>query len=563
MTSVAKNLSILALLLAILFGSLSFVAAQEENAETQTTENTEETPPSEAAKYQFQNEGIFGCNTIGGVNMSAGTQAAIGGVYVPVNDAAITLNTGIITYKECVLRPLQVRLRENAASALLKRNVESVETGRDGNKRYVVDPLEELRTISDKSEYSILTDGTLDALVPAFRKEIQKYAARAYQTRSRQPESILSCAFKDIEKSLENKSDDVIGAILAQTNPFGCNPVFTAAGFDNLAESRNAQSREYARMMWDWGRGFYPVTNNEADPLSDDVLTPASVVQESFQQILGSSVRQLESANDIGQMIGALFSGVTTQALSDTRGLAGFRQSIGGQPSYLDQVAKESSQGVVGAAVNAALSILNKSREVEGSYLASTNGIATKLTQTGTDLKNTEKACWALIEPKARAYAAKGECSTDTTTNPPLETCVPFQLSETKIRTSTSTLAFSQQVIDSQIKSLSEIAEENVKTAQKAVQLVEQLIASVTNTASLNAQRLALQQLDSLVAQKLLHTQYDAQRAGEQKKDVDEAMNTLKTDTAKAWGDSSDPNVGWCNVNNPDVIRQWAERWKK
>src|SRR3989344_3228731 len=41
---------------------------------------------STAAAYQFKNEGIFGCNQVAGANASAGTLAAIGGVYVPVND---------------------------------------------------------------------------------------------------------------------------------------------------------------------------------------------------------------------------------------------------------------------------------------------------------------------------------------------------------------------------------------------------------------------------------------------------------------------------------------------
>ena len=39
---------------------------------------------STAAQYQFKNEGIFGCNQVAGANASAGTMAAIGGVYVPV-----------------------------------------------------------------------------------------------------------------------------------------------------------------------------------------------------------------------------------------------------------------------------------------------------------------------------------------------------------------------------------------------------------------------------------------------------------------------------------------------
>lgn len=533
---------------------------QADDLET-TAQNLES---SASAAYQFQNEGIFGCNQIGGVNMSAGTMAAIGGVYVPVNDAAVTLNTGILVYKECVLRPLQNRLKESATSALLKQNVIGIETGRSGNKRYVVKIGSEELAVSDRKALEFLTNG-LSKVRPELRQDTQRALARYYQRETR-GQGDAGCAYVgDLRAGITDPVNTPFDfANFSALGYSDCNPWFEYAEEKVALEADIAGALECQRRIWEWGRGYYSLSEDGDDPCEADVMTPSSVVQESFQAMLNSPLNQLESANDIGQMIGALFAGVTTQALNDSRGLAGFRQSAGGQPSYLDQIAKESSQGVVGAAVNAALTILNQSRQVEGSYLTSMNGIASKLTQTINDLRNVERQCWAIVVPKAQEYAAIGPCEiTDPTTAPPTQTCRPFALDPLKIAASTSSLAFSQQVIDSQIRPLSEVAVTNVAAAQKAVQMIEQLIASVTNTASLNAQRLALQQLDSLVSQKLLHTQYDAQRAGQQKQDVDGAMETLKSDTAKAWGDSPDPAVGWCNINNANIPRLWAEKWKK
>jgi len=482
-------------------------------------------------------------------------------VYVPVNDAAVTLNTGILVYKECILRPLQDRLRESATSALLKKNIIGIETGREGNKRYVVNRPAERREVWGKSKLTTLTGPIADAVTPAFKSVVVRWDAQTYRQEMGVPESMLTCPYDDIDARINNQSDDSIGSILALTNP-ACIPHIDALMFKDLGDASAAQAVADWETMLAAGRDFYAATDNASDPLAERILTPASVVQESFQQVLGSPVRQLESANDIGQMIGALFAGVTTQITTDNRGLAGLSQSVAGQPSYLEQVARESSQGVIGAAVNAALAILNSSRQIEASYLASMNAIASALTQTINQLRSTENQCWNLIIPKAQAYAAQGTCTTDPLTGQ--QTCTGgFQLDSTKIRTSTSSMAFSQQVINSQVAPLATTTVSNVQASQRALGLIDQLITSVTNTASLTAQRLALQQLDSLVAQKALHTQYDAQNAAKQRDDVVGAMTTLVEDTAKAWGDSPDPSVGWCNINNSGVIQAWAGRWKK
>ncbi|OGG74183.1 hypothetical protein A3A40_02180 [Candidatus Kaiserbacteria bacterium RIFCSPLOWO2_01_FULL_54_20] len=514
-----------------------------DDAGNDTGQTCDPSPDSTSAPYDFKNEGIFGCNQVAGANASAGTMAAIGGVYVPVNDAAVTLNTGILVYKECVLRPLQDRLRESAMSALLKKQYIGVETGREGNKRYVVDIDDELLVVDDRAALTYLTGPALETVHPSYREQIKRALAVNYRAETR---------------GTGKQDCDYVGDPTTGEQPFklgnfeelsdtSCNPFFEYIDKKDEMNAARAAAKANQMTMWDWGRGFYAVTDNAQDPFAEKILTPSSVVQESYQQILGSSVRQLENSNDIGQMIGALFAGVTTQALTDSRGLSGLSKSVAGRPSYLDQVAKESSQGVIGAAVNAALTILNSARQVETNFLAIMNAIAKNLTETINQIRGIEKQCWSLVVPKVQEYASQNNIT----------------LEPAKIRTATSSLAFSQQVIDSQISPLAQAALTNVQSSQRALGLIDQLIAGVTNTNSVAAQRLALQQLDSLVAQRALHSQYDVVNATKQRDDIQSAMGNLFEDTKVAWADSLDPAVGWCNIQNPDVIKQWAERWKK
>ena len=531
-----------------------------------TGQSCDPEPDSTSAPYDFKNEGIFGCNQVAGANASAGTMAAIGGVYVPVNDAAVTLNTGILVYKECVLRPLQDRLRESAMSALLKKQYIGVETGREGNKRYVVDIGDELQIVDDRASLTYLTSSAFDIVHPAYRDKIRRALAVNFRANTRGSNE-QECEYAgDINAAITDPTnhETSLADIEEIVGDLSCNPFFAYTQKEFELDMSRTQAITEQMTVWDWGRGFYAVTDNAQAPLAEKILTPSSVVQESYQQILGSSVRQLEQSNDIGQMIGALFAGVTTQALTDSRGLSGLSKSVAGQPSYLDKVAKESSQGVIGAAVNAALTILNSARQVESNFLGIMNAIAKNLTDTINHLRGLERQCWSLVVPKVREYAAQGTCVvTDPTTNPPTMQCTPFQLNEAKISAATSSLAFSQQVIDSQVSPLAQAALTNVQSSQRALGLIDQLIAGVTNTASLTAQRLALQQLDSLVAQRALHSQYDVENATKQRDDILAAMSNLFEDTKVAWGDSPDPAVGWCNFQNPEVIKQWAVRWKK
>src|SRR4051812_17105738 len=92
------------------------------SAQTDTTNpNTVTATADYSSTYAFQKDGVFGCNLNGAYSMSVGALSATGGAYVPVNDAAVTLNTGYLVYKECVLRGIVVRQREGVTSALTKQ----------------------------------------------------------------------------------------------------------------------------------------------------------------------------------------------------------------------------------------------------------------------------------------------------------------------------------------------------------------------------------------------------------------------------------------------------------
>lgn len=553
---------ILGILLLALSSLPVFVYADDPPATTPPA-----TTPASSA-YQFQRQGIFDCNQNGAYAMSVGAMSAIGGAYVPVADAVVELNTGILVYKECVLREVVNREREAALTAFLKQMENSIRTGRNGNPLYVQNEGKELVTsVQDPQFLSFLQDAALwNTVNPDLRAPLKRAAAQYYEgERSGLQATSLKCPYQGSLRGFQSgqplASDTFFADFFAGSAP-QCDPVIENFLLEDISNARIARATQYQMDQWNWGNGYYARTDNAQSPLLRTTLTPSYVVSQSFQQVLGSPVRQLENANDIGQMVGALYAGVTTQVVGDTSGLAGLAQSVGGQSSYLDQVAKESQQGLQGAATNAALQILNAQQQIEATYYQAVNGSGQQLLAAQSQLRAAENQCWAALIPKVCSSAPNAQ-----------NNCVANDGTQMKVATST---AFSQAVIAAQITPLIGPVTANIQNSQAALQLVSNLIQGIVNTASLDAQRVALQQLDSLVAQHQLHTQTDLQNASQQQQSLATTMSTLMQSVAQrwsgtgtdgtanlAWDGTTNPAIGWCNVNNSATLDAWTQKWKK
>lgn len=518
-----------------------------------------------SANYNFARQGVFGCNLTGSYAMSVGAMSAVGGVYVPVNDAAVTLNTGYLVYKECVLRGIVDREKESVVAASTKKIVYTSQTGRDGKPLYAQNPNAELTTdFRDPAVLSFLQNQVSD-------NSIKRGLAQNYMAITRNPSSSYTCPYNGGNMDAVYSGQDTSPAARSALYNPNCNTIFgyfaTKFAMDDAAAARASE----AKNCLDWGRGFYclETTDSDGNPI---IATPSSLIQESTAQAITSGFRIAESANDIDQMPGALLAGLTSQILSSAGGLAGMLKPIGSQPSYLDQVAAESAAGLRNSAANAAIQILSAALQVEKSYNGLVSSIANTLTGTVQQLRSTETQCWNLIiqnvcadTPTAqKTCTAKTTCTTETVTDPATGQQTQKQNCPTGVtlQIATST-AFSQQVIQSQVTPLANQTVTNIDSSNKALQLINQLVSGVTNTTSVDAQRIALVQLDQLVSQGALHNQTQLTTVQQQQAAIKDAMSTLITDTKTAWGDSTDPNVGWCNINNPSVIQMWIQRWTK
>jgi len=303
-----------------------------------------------------------------------------------------------------------------------------------------------------------------------------------------------------------------------------------------------AEDEQNIRQVWDWNRGVYSVFDGNPNPLQANIVTPGFLIADSISQSTGSGFRQLENANEIDQIVSNLFAGLTTRLIGSSSGIAGLMSPSSGQPAYLDRMVSQTQAMVRSGAVSAALAVLAGARSTEAAYFAAKQGIATAVIGAVNQLRGIENQCWELIVPAVRTHAAANG-------NPTLV-----------IATSTQ---FSQAIIDAELRTLASTTAVEVTVAQQALSRIDQMIVQVQNSASPAAQQQVILQLEQMIANSEIHSTQDAQNASSQRDAVASALATLVNNTRIAWADSTDPTIGWCNVNNTAVVERWFGEWRR
>jgi hypothetical protein len=502
-------------------------------------------------------------------------QMSGGGIFVPVNDAAVTantnqivFNTGMLEYKECVLREIVDAQRKYVTAVQIARSLSAFQTGRDGNPLYQVNPRTEPLGVTDQETERRLNDGTFDTLDPLLRDPIKRAIRREYARATRKPTDFLSCPYQgDLNAALHNNIPE--GSVLSTlwtiaSNP-ACNPIFAKAMAMQALDSYNASALANYYAQLSYGQGIYPRTiiNEDGDTI---VTTPASLVRSMNEMFLQSGYQQNQHANNVSEMVSGLFANIATQVISSSQGIKSLFQPLNGVsgPSYLTTVIQQAANGITQSHGNAALQVLNAALAVEVAYNQAVSAIANILTQGIGKLRDTEKACWVSLTQnicKAGTLSADGTHCTDMSNN-----------TLTHIATSTQ---FSQAVVVSQISQLASSTLANLAKSNTAITLLNQIIATIVNNPTPAQQAAAIAQYNKLASQGAFHTQTDVSNVQKQQGAVTTAIADLVQNTTTIWTGTDtngsptipwdqtiNPGTGWCNYQNQPTLTLWDVKWK-
>lgn len=557
-----RNLVILMLCVAVcvpLVTRAQTESTQEPNLNTTSNVNEQTIPDNPASLLAA--DGIMNCRT-GKYSMDVGSLRAQAGAHVPVADYTTEMNTGYLVYKFCTLDPLVRKIAEGITSGLGRLSINGCLNGDEGQTCFVRNLNQFLQPKVDETVYAVLKGEDAAAMCAPFKDTVIRTAARRYMQERNNPGKPIQCPFTSCsaadQKILLEGGADYLGAykrcgglraIYESTLP-GATPASALAEVEEYIGGAVANRIDVERTYLEWGNGIKsPQQKVGGVP---QITTPGYIISQMLSQVLGSGYRQLENANAIDQVVGALYSGLSSQLITNPSGLVGLAKQNGSQPSYINQMVAQSSAQVRSSIVNTALNMLSTWRNVEAGYLAAQNSMAAVFNSSISQLKAAESKCWEVVVPAVQQYA---------------------QSQGGNVTVATST-AFSKAVIDASITAAATAVTSNIRTSQLALQVIDGLIADVTNNSSATVQTAAITRLQELINQDAVHSSEALQSAQTALQSVQNSMGTLVTDTLTNWGGGSGSSapwddtiaantVGWCNINNQVTVQMWYQRWKK
>ncbi|HVT75363.1 MAG TPA: hypothetical protein VHD69_03075 [Candidatus Paceibacterota bacterium] len=276
------------------------------------------------------------------IGLSAAAKVVGVTVSAPGGDAASIVGAGAAYgsfFQDCVLKPIAIRLGKAMLQNITGSIVQWINNGFHGNPSFVQN-LHGL--IQDTTDMAIgeFIDRDLGAgfLCNPFSLQVRIAVAQSYLPYNQR----YSCTLSQIENNVTGFVDNnnsggwdnwIQVATQPQNNVYGATVLAQDELTRRIAQKMDIQNREL-----DWGKGFRSWTvctdtydgsdPSKADPTSEncadaETRTPGTVVESQLELTLGSGVRQLEVANDLDAIVGALTNQLMSQVVTGAQGLLG------------------------------------------------------------------------------------------------------------------------------------------------------------------------------------------------------------------------------------------------
>lgn len=238
-----------------------------------------------------------------------GIGGLIPGTEVPVNDS--TQNS-----KTCTLDTIAFTIAKTVLNSLINSITDWARNGfPNGGPSFAKNLKQTMQNFADGEIAGFLSElAGVNICSPAYLNFAFQVGG-AQRTRGSQYQCTLTQAIANVQAFQQDfESGGWIGyqqALGDQNNPLGF-AINSSVGVNN----RIARTQGNAQQELSWGRGFFSYKD-----ANGNTLTPGSAIESSLQNSLGSSVRQLELADSINELVSAILSTLTQQAFQSARGL--------------------------------------------------------------------------------------------------------------------------------------------------------------------------------------------------------------------------------------------------
>ena len=321
----------------------------------------------------------------------------------------------ISTMKDTTLDPIAYAI----AKMLLKNMTQSIlnwiNSGFQGNPAFVTDLKQMLLDQADAIAGDfIYNDPALNLLCSPFQLDVKIALATTYQERTYGNFSEAQCTLSDVSENMQSflagDSFDPASWFEVTQNPANTpTGAYLAAEQELYARIADAQGNTIKNL--DWGQGFLPfkvcsdtdVANGTQKNCT--ITTPGKVIADQVNQSLNAGQEALITADEINEIIGALFAQLAQQAITGVNGLLGLGGNSGfndnrfgpnNDQSYLEALKDENMPGGVENPLIEAVAREEKHIELQNQVISEINNIEAYLN----NAKNQYGSCINLSMPQ-------------------------------------------------------------------------------------------------------------------------------------------------------------------
>ncbi|MFN3188254.1 MAG: hypothetical protein ACK42D_01780 [Candidatus Paceibacteria bacterium] len=324
--------------------------------------------------------------------------------------------------KETVLDGIGWAIAKQIVSSMIRSLINWVNSGFQGSPAFIQDLKQHLLGIVDQAAGQFIQSlgGIGEFICSPFRLDVQAALSINYaRARSNMPSGPTEgmCTLSGIGSNIENFLSGTVES-MDQWLQVTSNPENTPLGAYLAAEARmnvalrNAAGQEVQLLNFNEGflsRRICEGVNGQPSQEGQNcrITTPGRVIADQLNRALGAGQDALIEADEINELIGALLSQLTMQALQGINGLLGLGGNssytdptiAGGDSSYLDAMVNEARlMGIDGTTI---CRLIDQQGTIENDFLQVANFVISTSTVPSEDADNDTIDA---VEAEARRY---------------------------------------------------------------------------------------------------------------------------------------------------------------
>ncbi len=289
--------------------------------------------------------------------------------------------------KEWTLDGVLFALAKKALQQMVRSTVSWINSGFKGSPMYITDPTQFLTNVGDEVAGEIIYNSNLKFLCSPLNMRIAlEFYYRASQRRQA-PQCTLSGVARNVDQFVKGNflAGGWPGWLAVSITPTN-QPIGGVLALVETLDSSVGKAQEAQVMRLNWGSGF--LSFEDCSSGKCQIVTPGKTIADALSFSVTVGERTLIEADEINEIIGALFAQLGNQALTSLRGVNGlsrpapFGSSGGISPSvptgcaalsYLDQLndprCNPNTGGVTGTSTTpGTASFVDESLAAERSY---------------------------------------------------------------------------------------------------------------------------------------------------------------------------------------------------